>query len=73
MRDPAGGLDRGGPRRLALARWYGESLEVIHSLGGGGSSEGAQSEHELITAVFSDPSVWLLRELLHACCGRRPV
>lgn len=53
------------------ARWYRESLEVVHQLGGGARSELEQREHELITTVFSDASVWLMRELLHVSTGRR--
>jgi hypothetical protein len=30
-----------------------------------------QREHERIVAPFADPSTWVLRELLHACWGRR--
>jgi len=55
------------------ARWFAESLRVIDTLGGGAASESQQREHELIVATFVDPSVWLLRELLHTCWGRRAV
>jgi SAM-dependent methyltransferase len=54
------------------ARWYAESLEVIHRLGGGADSEVHQREQELLVGTFSDPSTWLLRELLHTCWGKRP-
>jgi SAM-dependent methyltransferase len=53
------------------ARWFVESLEVIHTVGGGVATELQQREHEQIVATFADPSVWLLRELLHTCWGRR--
>jgi hypothetical protein len=53
-------------------RWYAESLDVIHKLGGGATNESQQQDHELIIATFSDPTVWFLRELLHAAWGRRP-
>jgi SAM-dependent methyltransferase len=53
------------------ARWYRESLDVVHQLGGGARTEPEQCEHELIISAFIDPSVWLMRELLHACWGRR--
>jgi hypothetical protein len=33
--------------------------------------EAEQRELEVITAALDDPSVWFLRELLHACWGRR--
>jgi ubiquinone/menaquinone biosynthesis C-methylase UbiE len=54
------------------SRWYGESLEVIHRLGGGATTDAQQREHEVITTAFADPSALFLRELLHACWGRRP-
>jgi SAM-dependent methyltransferase len=54
------------------ARWFAETLEVMHALGGGAASEIQQREHDQIVATFADPSVWVLRELLHACWGRRP-
>lgn len=53
-------------------RWYAESLDVIHRLGGGATNESQQQDHELIIATFRDPTVWFLRELLHATWGRRP-
>ena len=53
-------------------RWYAESLDVIHGLGGSANSESQQQDHELIIATFRDPTVWFLRELLHATWGRRP-
>ena len=53
------------------ARWYRESLEVIAEATGG-QTAAQRREHELITSVLADPSVWFLRELLHACSGRRP-
>jgi SAM-dependent methyltransferase len=52
-------------------RWYADSLDVIHRLGGA-KSESEQQDHELIIATFHDPTVWFLRELLHATWGRRP-
>ena len=60
------GVVRGGS---PWARWYRESLDVMHRLGGEALSE--EREHELITSVLADPSVWLMREMLHACWGRR--
>jgi SAM-dependent methyltransferase len=53
-------------------RWYAESLDVIHRLGGGANTECQQRDHELIISTFGDPTVWFLRELLHATWGRRP-
>jgi SAM-dependent methyltransferase len=54
------------------ARWWAVTLEVINELGGGGAVESYQHELEVMTAALADPSVWLMRELLHACWGRRP-
>ena len=52
-------------------RWYAESLDVINRLGGA-TDESQQQDHELIVATFRDPTVWFLREMLHATWGRRP-
>lgn len=52
--------------------WYAGSLDVIHRLGGSATNESQQQDHELIIATFRDPTVWFLRELLHATWGRRP-
>jgi hypothetical protein len=30
-----------------------------------------QRELDVITRALADPTVWILRELLHACWGRR--
>jgi SAM-dependent methyltransferase len=54
------------------ARWWAVTLEVINDLGGGGTVESYQRELEVITRALADPSVWVLRELLHACRGRLP-
>jgi SAM-dependent methyltransferase len=54
------------------ARWYGESNDVIHKLGSAAVTDRQQREHELITSAFADPSVWLMRETLHTCWGKRP-
>jgi SAM-dependent methyltransferase len=51
------------------ARWWEVTLEVINELGGGGESD--QREVEVMTTALADPTVWFLRELLHACWGRR--
>jgi SAM-dependent methyltransferase len=51
------------------ARWWAVTLEVINELGGGDESD--RRELEVMTAALADPSLWLLRELLHACWGRR--
>jgi hypothetical protein len=53
------------------ARWWAVTLEVINELGGGGGVESYRRELEVMTAALADPTVWVLRELLHACWGRR--
>jgi SAM-dependent methyltransferase len=53
------------------ARWYRESLNVIADATGAQTAEQTE-EHEIITTALGDPSIWFLRELLHACWGRRP-
>jgi SAM-dependent methyltransferase len=53
------------------ARWWAPTLEVINELGGGGESD--RREVEVMTTALADPTVWLMRELLHACWGRRVV
>ena len=52
------------------ARWYAGTLEVMNELAGGGEPE--LRELEVITTALADPTVWFMRELLHACWGRRP-
>ena len=51
------------------ARWWAVTLEVINELGGGDESD--RRELEVMTTALADPTVWLMRELLHACWGRR--
>jgi ubiquinone/menaquinone biosynthesis C-methylase UbiE len=51
------------------ARWWTVTLEVMNELGGATDSD--RREVEVMTAALADPTVWLLRELLHACWGRR--
>jgi SAM-dependent methyltransferase len=53
------------------ARWWAVTLEVINELGGGGPVESHQRELDVIIRALADPTVWVLRELLHACWGRR--
>jgi SAM-dependent methyltransferase len=53
------------------ARWWAVTLEIINELGGGGPVESYQRELDVITRALADPTVWVLRELLHACWGRR--
>jgi len=52
------------------ARWWAVTLEVINELGGGGSIVDRRGL-EVTSTALGDPTVWLLRELLHACWGRR--
>jgi SAM-dependent methyltransferase len=53
------------------ARWWAVSLEVINELGGGGSVKSYRRGLEVMTTALADRSVWLTRELLHACWGRK--
>ena len=59
---------RGGSQ---WARWWTLTLPVINELGGGGTEESYQRELDVMTTALADPSVLLLRELLHVCWGRR--
>jgi SAM-dependent methyltransferase len=51
------------------ARWWIPTLEVMDELGGG--DDASRRDVAVMTAVLADPTVWLRRELLHACWGRR--
>ena len=51
------------------ARWWIPTLEVINELGGG--DEASRREVEVMAAALADPTVWLQREVLHACWGTR--
>ena len=59
---------RGGS---SWASWWTMTLPVINELSGGGAIESYRSELDVITMALADPTLWLLRELLHACWGRR--
>jgi hypothetical protein len=48
------------------ARWWVDSIEVI------AAQSGDEAPLPAICAPFRDPSCWNMRELLHACWGRRP-
>ena len=52
------------------ARWWAVTLEVMNEQGGGDESD--RREVQVMTTALADPTVWFLRELLHACWGRRP-
>jgi SAM-dependent methyltransferase len=51
------------------ARWWAVTLEVMNELGDPDESD--RREVEVMTTELADPTVWLMRELLHACWGRR--
>jgi SAM-dependent methyltransferase len=52
-------------------RWWAATLPVINELGGGGGAEPYQPDLDVITRTLADPTAWVMRELLHACWGRR--
>jgi SAM-dependent methyltransferase len=52
------------------ARWWAVTLEVMNEQGGGDESD--RREVQVMAAALAHPTVWFLRELLHACWGRRP-
>jgi SAM-dependent methyltransferase len=52
------------------ARWWIPTLEVINEQGGGDA--GSRRDVGVMTTALADPTVWLRRELLHACWGRKP-
>ena len=51
------------------ARWWAVTLEVMNDLGDG--SESDRRQIEVMATALADPTVWIMRELLHACRGRR--
>ena len=50
------------------ARWWIPTLEVINELGG--ATESDRRGVEVMTDALADPTVWVMRELLHSCWGR---
>lgn len=54
------------------AHWWQQSLDVIRGWGLARGAEAPGDEHHALTAPCTDPSVWFITELLHACSGRRP-
>ncbi len=52
------------------ARWWIPTLEVIDEQGG--ADEASRRDVAVMTAALADPTVWLQREVLHACWGRKP-
>jgi hypothetical protein len=61
------GVVRGGS---PWALWYSGSHDLLANADGP-TTPAQDREHEAITRALADPSVWLARELLHACRGRR--
>ncbi|HEX4470540.1 MAG TPA: methyltransferase domain-containing protein [Nocardioides sp.] len=51
------------------ARWWIPTLEVINALGG--ADDATRREVEVMTTALADPTMWLHREVLHACWGRK--
>jgi SAM-dependent methyltransferase len=51
------------------AKWWIPTLEVINELGGG--DEASRCGVAVMTTALADPTLWLQREVLHACWGRR--
>ena len=51
------------------ARWWAVTLEVMNEQGGGDESD--RREVRVMATALADPTLWFLRELLHACWGRR--
>jgi hypothetical protein len=47
------------------------TLEVNERQGGGVAVEEYRRGVEMMETALANPSLWLLRELLHACWGRR--
>ena len=50
--------------------WWIPTLEVMNELGG--ADESSRGDVAVMTAALADPTVWVHREVLHACWGRRP-
>jgi SAM-dependent methyltransferase len=57
------------------ARWWKETLEGIRAFeqADGSLTPAREQEYQALTAPLTDPSSWLLNELLHACRGQRLV
>lgn len=53
------------------ARWWIPTLEVIDEQGG--ADEASRRGVAEMTAALADPTVWLQREVLYACSGRKPL
>jgi SAM-dependent methyltransferase len=57
------------------ARWWKETLEGIRASeqADGSLTPAREQEYRALMAPFTDPSAWILSELLHACRGQRLV
>jgi SAM-dependent methyltransferase len=55
------------------ACWWKQTLEGIRANeeAAGSLTRAREQEYQQLMAPFTDPSVWLLSELLHACWGQR--
>ena len=53
-------------------RWWADTLDAIRDWGLAGSASESQDDgHRALTAACTEPSVWLMTGLLHACRGQR--
>ena len=50
--------------------WWIPTLEVIDELGG--ADEESRADVAVMTEALADPTLWVHREVLHACWGRKP-
>ena len=50
--------------------WWIPTLEVIDELGG--ADEASRADVAVMTEALADPTLWVHREVLHACRGRKP-
>ena len=50
--------------------WWIPTLEVIDELGG--ADEASRADVAVMTEALADPTLWVHREVLHACWGRKP-
>jgi hypothetical protein len=55
------------------ARWWKQTLEGIRAneQAAGRLTSEQENEYQQLMAPFTEPSVWLHSELLHACWGQR--
>lgn len=50
--------------------WWIPTLEVMDELGG--ADDASRRDVAVMTTALADPTLWVQREVLHACWGRRP-